>query len=654
MVPTRFSTLDRWKLLDNLRRSLSPPALVPLAFAGWLALPGAPWVWTLLAVLTLGAHVFTDLVTGLARGRRRGAMRGLAMQMREHGGRWALGVAFLPADAAAAADAIARTLRRLVVRHRLLEWTPAASVALRLAGRRPRPAAWRAMWPAPTVAAAGAAALAAPNPAALPLALPLLALWVAAPEIAVVTGRRPAPAEPPLAAADRAYLRRIARRTWLFFETFVRPEDNWLPPDNYQEAAQIGVAHRTSPTNIGMMMLASLNWVETRRLTPLEPRYVSTADSGNLAISLVTLAQACCAAKDGPAILPARWDGLLDAVALLSEALAAPENRGAFDKGPAEAIRAIEAAVVAARDDRALWAATLEDLCDRLRSALEAQIAAGLTTAEGDMNPETLRDAQIWLDRTRRHLAALCRDLRSLEGWRAIAAAAPEAWADRSPTIAAGLVDDLSLADGPAALETARARTQAASEAADPWAQAFDAALADVAAAQRALTGALEAIAADASAWAEGMDFAMLSDGAARLFFIGYNVSLGRMDANRYDLLASEARLASDFAIAKRDVDPEHWFQPGRPVARDASGLTLVSWNSSMFEYLMPRLLMRAHPATLLGQSERTAVDVPRAHTARLGLPWGVSDSGYADQDPEQSYRYHAFGAPGLGVRRGL
>ncbi|TVQ58107.1 MAG: cellobiose phosphorylase, partial [Rhodobacteraceae bacterium] len=565
-VPTRFSLLDRWKLVDNLRRSLSPPALVALAFAGWLALPGAPWVWTLVAALTPGAHVFTDLVTGLAQGRRRGAMRGLAMRMREHGGRWALGVAFLPADAALALDAVARTLRRLATRRRLLEWTPAASIAARLSGRSLRGAAWRTMWPAPAVATTGAVALVGLNPAALPVALPLLALWILSPEIAVATSRRPAPVEPPLDAADRAYLRRIARRTWLFFETFVRPEDNWLPPDNFQEAAQSGVAHRTSPTNIGMMMLASLtawrlghvglpglvermrntldamdrlethrghllNWVDTRRLTPLEPRYVSTVDSGNLAVSLVTLAQACRAARDGPPILPARWDGLLDALALLSEALAAPENRGAFDRGPPEAIRAIEAAVSAARADRAAWGSALDDLCDRLRPALEARIAEGLAAAEDDLRPEALREAQVWLDRTRRHLAALRRDLRSLEGWRAVAAAAPDQWVDRLPAITAGLGADLALADGPVAMEAARAGLAASPDAADGWAQAFDAALAEAASAQRALAEALEATAAHAAAWAEGMDFAMLYDDASRLFFIGYNLSLGRMDA---------------------------------------------------------------------------------------------------------------------------
>jgi cyclic beta-1,2-glucan synthetase len=688
-APTRFSPLDRWKLFDNLRRSLSPPALIALALAGWLVLPGAAWVWTLVAVLTPGAHIFTDLITGLAQGRRRGAMRGLAMRLREHAGRWALGVTFLPAEAALSVDAIARTLCRLAARRRLLEWTPAARIAARLAGRSPRGAAWRAMWPAPALSALAAAALGALNPSSLPVALPLLTLWALSPEIAVVTGRRSAPVEPPLGAADRAYLRGIARRTWLFFETFVRPEDNWLPPDNYQEAAQTGVAHRTSPTNIGMMMLATLtawrlghvglpglaermrgtldtmdrlethrghllNWYETRHLTPLEPRYVSTVDSGNLAVSLVTLAQACRAARDGPPILPARWDGLLDGLALLSAALKAPENYGAFDDGPPEAIRAIETATRAARDDPWSWVAALDDLRDRLRPALEARIADSLAGAGDDLRPEALREAQIWLDRTRRHIAALHRDVQGLEGWRAVAAQAPEAWADRlSPTVA-DLLADMTLADGPAALDVARTRVLALHDAEEPWPRAFAAALARSADAQRALVEALDALAIRADAWAEGMDFAMLYDDTARLFFIGYNVSHGRMDANRYDLLASEARLASYFAIAKRDVDPEHWFQLGRPVTRDASGLALVSWNGSMFEYLMPRLLMRSHPATLLGQSERTAVDMQRAHAARLGLPWGVSESGYADQDPEQSYRYHAFGAPGLGVRRGL
>ena len=150
------------------------------------------------------------------------------------------------------------------------------------------------------------------------------------------------------------------------------------------------------------------------------------------------------------------------------------------------------------------------------------------------------------------------------------------------------------------------------------------------------------------------MDFSWLYDHERRLFFIGHNVSTSRIDTHHYDLLASEARLASFFAIAKGDVPVEHWFHLERPVTKAPGGLSLLSWNGSMFEYLMPRLLLRGEPETLLGESERVAVEIQRRHGLKLGLPWGVSESAYAERDPEHRYRYQAFGTPGLGLKRGL
>jgi len=692
-LASRFTPLGRWKLLDNLRRSLVPVSLMALVLAGWAVLPGSPWVWTGLAILVPGAHLFTDLVTGFARGRRRGAVRSALLRAREHAGRWALAVIFLVNDAVIALDAIVRTLWRLRRGQRLLEWTPAAQVAARLARRGPRRAVWQAMWHAPAVAALAGAGLAVVDPAALPAAAGLLLLWFAAPEIALAVSR---PAVEPEAAfddTDRAFLRLIARRSWLFFETFVRPEDNWLPPDNYQEAPQAGVAHRTSPTNIGMLLLSSLtawrlghlglpelitrtrntldtmdrlqswrghllNWYETRHLQPLEPRYVSTVDSGNLAVSLITLGQAAKAARLEPAFSPARWDGLHDTLALLAEAMATGANARIFTSGCPQALRDMQADAMRVRDLRAQWPDVLARLGDTMMPALES--CARDAIAASDIAPAaSLREVQTWLERTRAHLSAMRRDLDAQQGWRAVLAQAPADCAGRAQAVMQALPHDLPLADAGAAFTTARHRlseqgTLLEGGTARAWIDALDRALEEAAQAHAGLERALRALSARARDWAHGMDFRTLLDPDTRLFFIGYDVGVGRLDPNRYDLLASEARLASFFAIAKGDVRLEHWFQLGRPVTGEGRGLALVSWNGSMFEYLMPRLLQRSPPATLLGQSDRTAVDMQRAYGARLGVPWGISESGYAAQDPEGKYRYHAFGVPGLGVRRGL
>ncbi|MDI5934061.1 GH36-type glycosyl hydrolase domain-containing protein [Halomonas kalidii] len=690
---SRLSTLERWKLLDNLRRSLVPISLVMLALAGWFVLPGSPWSWTALAVLPLGAHLFTDLVTGLARGRRRGAVRGTLRQLREQLGCWALMVTFLLNDAVIAGDAMVRTLWRLSSGRYLLEWRTAAQVAARMGSEDMRHRAWRAMWPATALATLVTLGMVLATPAALAGAAPLLALWVAAPEVAWRLGRRRRAPEDVLPETERAFLRLIARRTWLFFETYVRPEDHWLPPDNYQEAPQVGAAHRTSPTNIGMLMLSSLtawrlghvglpelterlgnlldsmdrlerhrghllNWHETQRLTPLEPRYVSTVDSGNLAVSLLTLRQACRDAQRGPAFLPEQWNGLDDALQLLAASLGEVDDPGGSLGGCAALVNEIRETIEQESDDPDGWAALLDELRDQRLPRFQACLRDLISRA--DFTPhESLREVQVWLERTRHHIAVMHRDLQSLMGWRLLAASPPAGCADLACSLSEQLPVHLPLGEvAPAMEEVRRWLAHHGYVCVDPvagaWVEALDAALSRSATEHARLDQALDDIAQRARAWAHGMDFGFLYDASSRLFFIGYNVSRGRMDANHYDLLASEARLTSYFAIAKGDVPLEHWFHLGRPVTRQSRGLTLVSWSGSMFEYLMPQLLMRSYRDSLMYESERTAVDIQRQHGEDLGIPWGMSESGYAEQDPEQRYRYRAFGVPELGVRRGL
>ena len=620
-LPNRLSLLDRWKIADNLRRSLVPPSLVALALAGWFLLPGSPWVWTALTIAAPGAYLFTDLVTGLARGRRRGVMLSTMRRLRDHAGRWALAVVFMVNDAVVAADAIVRSLWRRLSGRRLLEWTSAAHVAARLATLDPRAAAWRGMWPSPAVALLAATGLALVAPGSLLPAAPLLVLWFFAPEIAISASRaRPVPVEE-AGEEDRDFLRAVARRSWLYFETFVRPEDNWLPPDNYQEPPHEEIARRTSPTNIGMMFLASLtawklghiglgelamrlanaldaidrlehhrghllNWYETHTLLPLEPRYVSTVDSGNLAVSLIVVKEALTDAARGAVLGPQLWEGLRDGLRLLAQAL---DGCGIEPgHGCRLVLCAMDEVAREAGGDPGRWGAALDEAGERRYPELEAAIHEAV--GAGDITAESLREVQTWLERTRHHLAGMRRDF--------------------------------------AALSTRQA--------------------------QQALRDRLQAIAARAEALARGMDFRFLYDPATRLFHIGYNLSAERIDPHYYDLLATEARLASFFAISKGDVPPEHWFHLGRPITKKAAGLSLVSWNGSMFEYLMPTLLLRSEPSTLLGQTERTAVDIQRDHGRAHGVPWGVSESGYASRDPEHRYRYRAFGAPDLGLRRGL
>lgn len=612
-----ISGIDRWKILDNLRRSLVAPGLLLLALAGWFVLPGSPWFWTALVLLAPGWQLFTDVISGLARGRRVGVSYGLMARLSDQAGRWLLAIVYLLHEAVLSLDAIIVTLWRSFVTHRhLLEWTAAAHVAAGMKQRSTRAMVWHEMWQGPVIAAAITAALVILRPTALPEALPLLAAWIAAPEIALFSGRPRRTNAVPLGEGDAEYLRLLARRTWYYFESFAGPEDNWLPPDNYQGPPHEEVGHRTSPTNIGMLLLSTAaawdmgylgrgelvargrnvfdamarleryrghfyNWYETRHLRPLEPRYVSTVDSGNLAVCLIAFAETLREAAAQEGIEQQRWDGLEDVLELLFQAVARfPQASGLRDQ--ITAIRSRMAGAVNA--GKMEQEAFIRWVRKTALTAIEEDAEHVAETAV-DGAPEDLLDLFAWLDRLRHHMDEMQRD-QALPG-----------------DLAQNL---LALAD-------------------------------------------------DAIALAWSMDFSWLFDRERRLFFIGHNVTASRIDTHHYDLLASEARLASFFAIAKGDVPIEHWFHLERPVTKSSpSGLALVSWSGSMFEYLMPRLLLRGEPETLLGESERVAVDIQRRYGLMHGLPWGVSESAYAERDPEHRYRYQAFGTPGLGLKRGL
>ena len=606
--------IERWKIVDNLRRSLVAPTTVLLAVSGWLVLPGQAWFWSLLAVFMPAGQLFTDLVSGLAQGRRRGSSRSLVPQLRDQAGRWFLALVYLLNDALLSAHAIGLTLWRVLVsRRKLLEWTSAAHSAAHFRANQGRSGVWGKMWAGSAIAAALGIALVLFEPASFIAALPLLVLWIAAPEITLAMARQREETIEPLADHESLFLRKLARKSWLFFETFAGPEDNWLPPDNYQGAPHEEIAQRTSPTNIGMLLLSTAaawdlgyigraelaartanlfatldrleryrghyyNWYHTRTLTPLEPRYVSTVDSGNLAAAFVTYAAALQEADDSDCIEPQRWQGLGDVIGLIDGLAAASDNPALASWG--EKLRT-QVEAIERNPDR--WESDLEEFCETLIPDLEAALGPNVGKS-GSAVPSHFGDLQLFVDRLLYQARSMCRDVKN----------------EAMP--------------GPELLE-----------------------LAD-----------------KARGYADAMAFGPLYDKQRRLLRIGINVSSGRPDAHYYDLLASEARLASFFAIAQGDVPPEHWFHLGRPLRSVGSGSVLVSWNGSMFEYLMPRLLLKPDAGTLLGETERIAVEVQQQYGIKHRVPWGISESAYAARDPEHRYRYQGFGVPELGFKRGL
>jgi len=520
----RLPVIARWKIFDNLRRTLAAPATVLLLLLAWTTLPGSPALWTAAVLAALAFPLYPLAVEALG-GRRphqpwRAFLGAFAQETRTTLARIGLQLAFLASQAYSMVHAVLVTLVRVgVTRRRLLEWETAAASAARAAGhaRATGPRSFLVdMAASPAIAVAGLAAVLALRPDALAAAAPVLALWIAAPLVAYRLSQPIRERNVALGADDRRFLLGVARATWAYFEAFMGPQDHFLPADNFQEGPGARVAHRTSPTNIGMGLLATLsahdlglvptgdlveridatlttveglerheghlfNWYDTLTLAPLLPRYVSTVDSGNLAGALMVVAEG------------------------LRQLGREPPTREA---GPS-------------------------DPCERLAS-----------------------------------------------------------------------------------------------------------------------------LAARAAALADGMSFRFLYDPQRSLLSIGYRAAdaegPGRLDPTYYDLLASEARLASFVAIAKGDLPEKHWFHLGRSVTSVRGQPTLLSWSATMFEYLMPLLFMRSYPDTLLDESCRMAVRRQRDHAAARGVPWGVSECAYDLVDHRGDYQYKAFGVPGLGLKRGL
>ncbi|MBP8297397.1 MAG: cyclic beta 1-2 glucan synthetase, partial [Burkholderiales bacterium] len=675
-LPNPLSALSRWKIFDNLRRSLVPAALVALFLFGWLFVPRAA-AWTLMLFgFVLLPPVIALIVELMDRSREALLGQHLSATANSAGQGLALSgfrIACLPHEAAISLNAILRACWRMLFSHRrMLEWQASGSSARERGGGAALSASYRWMWVAPLIAAASATGLAFLRPGALPVAGPVLALWLAAPALAWLLSRPLVQRAPRLSADQTRFLRRTAIRTWSFFDRFVTAEENWLPPDNFQEDPGPVVAHRTSPTNIGLALLANLsacdfgyittgqlldrtrdtfatlarlqrhhghffNWYDTRTLQPLAPRYISSVDSGNLAGHLLTLRPALLALPGQAAVNPRLFDGLLDAIELLPSS-SRPVISGAGPHRPSSlraTWRALGSLATAAQAVPRTGAAFAEADAAAPGQALQRQCDAAL---------EELRRLAPWLDAVPgpAGLGDLPHSLCALLG----IAGANEATG--IPTLRE-LVDATAALQGAVTARIAVATTSAERE----WLPALAEQLAAGQACASAMLATAEALATQAVGFA-AMEYEFLYDRAQHLLAIGYNVDDFRRDTSFYDLLASEARLCSFVVVAQGKLPQESWFALGRRLTTAGGKPVLMSWSGSMFEYLMPLLVMPSYAGTLLDQACRAAVARQIAFGRQRGLPWGVSESGYNSIDAGLNYQYHAFGVPGLGLKRGL
>lgn len=718
IIPNDLALIDRWKLLDNLRRSLLAPALLVLFVAGWTLLPGAPLVWTLLGALTPGLPLLIAALRGLWQliwsTDRPGAWRRMQNALTDGAIRWLLFLAFLPYEALLFGDAIGATLVRLYIRRRkLLQWTTAARTVRIFGDEVSATTTMLHMLPAHLLTLAIGALLISTMPGRLWVAAPLLAMWLLAWQIAYRISRPDPTEHAPLTASQRTELRRLARHTWLFYEHYVGPTDHWLPPDHYQESPRGIVAHRTSPTNVGMYLLSVLaaydlgyvgaldlyarlrstfdtmqrleryrghflNWIDTRTLDALAPRYVSTVDSGNLAASLIALKQGCLAQLDQPLWRWERWEGLLDTLALLDNTIEAlARAAGALDTPMRRYLDGFRQEVLAVRDAPEQWYPLLTRLSSEGRTALDRLLLDSVEANAAALDTELIHRCRAYSERIHHHLNDLQREIDRLQPWLArlqnppslfADPAAPQAIRDAWQQLCDSLPANPRIAEIAAVARAAQGRLRQLQQllagaevegehraTAHAWCADFSGELATAAVSSAMLDGGFGDLANEADQFVSAMEFGFLFNEQREVFHIGYNVDAGLLDRNFYDLLASEARMASLVAIAKYDAPQSHWMHLGRPVTHAATGAqALLSWSGTMFEYLMPLLLLRHYRDTLLHTTCVAAVDHQIAYGQQQNTPWGISESGYYTFDAAMGYQYRAFGAPGLGFKRGL
>ena len=650
--PNRLSAISRWKIFDNLRRSTLEIFHLLLLVLGWTVLPGSPLQWTLVVLAVVAFPAAFSLTLALSRppidkslfAYYAAVWRDAVTSVQQ----FALTVAFLPHQAVVSADAIVRTLGRLFFTKRhLLEWQTASQVE-RVTSQSRREV-WRRMMPAEVVtgvvailvalvawarAAATGTGLLVHLPTLL-TPLPLLILWAVSPGIAHSLSAPALRRELRLGASERQRALRYAILHWRFFERFVSEGTQWLAPDNFQETPEPVVALRTSPTNIGLQILGVAsaydlglvtggelverleqvfrtlermrrfrghfyNWYDLETLEVLQPAYISTVDSGNLAGHMVALKQACREIVDTPRRSTAIAEVLRAALSIAHDAFADTASSGRVgDPVRWQAVRTAAATVRATRAEISADTLTIDAVLDRVAKALagaEATLnAAGFQAKDAPEAREWLVWIAVLVERHRTERALL-------------GAAADQA--PREAATTSNVVQD---------------RVER-----------------------------LGAIALTAQRYVLEMDFSFLYDTRRKLFAIGYNADSATLDNSYYDLLASEARLASFVAIAKDDVPVEHWFRLGRSLTTSSRSTALVSWSGSVFEYLMPLLVMRSFPYTLLDQTYRGAVRRHIEYASERSVPWGISESAYNVRDRHLTYQYRAFGVPELALKRGL
>jgi len=676
LVPNPLTLLSRWKIFDNLRRSLIELNLFLLLLAGWFFFPGGPLYWTLITLALLLMPTYVQLFFSLLPIKGADHLKGF---IKERANNFLTGhlqvfvmLAFLAHEAFVMVDAIVRTLARLTITHRnLLEWETAAEAET---GIRKKSAVEIYLALTPWFASAVGLSLAVFRPAALLFASPVLALWLSADLFTKWINRPPRRRKNQLDSEDKALMHIAALATWRYFREFSNADVNWLVPDRVQEVPT-AVVHSISPTNLGILLNVRvaahhlgyltiaefieqteetmrsakrlprfrghfLNWYDVRTLKPLSPQFVSTVDSGNLAACLWTLKQACLGQLKRPLVAAESWQGIRDHVSFVLQL----SNGKTPPADVVSCIQELARTVENIGDDSENWVKSLPRLQNEARE---------IVTTLGSANAEPGSDFQVpmeeltwWASETLVRIESVQRVVSTLMPW-----LLPEYELLQVASVPEQMTLN-SLSFFLAALEE-KLENPAPHDEDDRTAvmsQHLRSRLKGCSQRATELSARLQRLAADANQLLEEMDFRFLYNPKRKLLWIGYDIEAQQIGKSYYDLLASEARIASFISIAKGDIPQEAWFHLGRARALEQGEVVLVSWSGTMFEYLMPLLWMRSYSGTLLDQNMFSAIVSQQRYVKRRNIPWGVSEAAFSVRDREGIYQYRAFGLPGLAL----
>ncbi|QGU96105.1 cyclic beta 1-2 glucan synthetase [Clostridium bovifaecis] len=653
-----INVLSKWKMIDNLRRSLLAPSIILLIALSFSVLPDGTDKWIVAAILALISPILFNVTESIASPARGINISGKISDSRNIVEQVFLIFCFLPYSAYSMVDAIIRTLYRVYIsKKNLLEWQTAADVEAK-SGKRLQDYI-RFMWVGSLISLGILILAFSKSVDSGIFMLPFCILWFISPWIAWYISRDIESKEIQLNKEQENMLRRISRKTWAYFEDFVNEENNWLAPDNYQEYPPNGIAHRTSPTNIAMGLTSNLvaydlgyigllenvdridkvlnnieglqgykghlyNWYNTITKEPLYPRYVSTVDSGNLAGYLWVVDKALEELLEKPVINKNMKKGILDTLSLANEEVYEElQIKEYYDKEIKEI-----------RNSSTLNALWWKDVLLSIFNKV-SEIKKNKTEKEFYWNSKLIAAADKALE-----------EIKSMFPW----INSMSEYKEGSKELYENL-NNLVLATS---LKEAESRINSILKEIHEVNSDLRELLENTKNEVRKVVEKIKALMYKSSQMVESMDFKMLYDNKRGLFSIGYDVERDSLGRSYYDLLASEARQASFVAIAKGDIDTKHWFRLGRSMAVIGGSRGLVSWSGTMFEYLMPLLIMKPYQNTLLSQTYKAVVEGQRRYGKSRKIPWGISESAYRTFDISLNYQYKAFGVPGIGLKRGL